>query len=318
MSGKIDMEAKDYITGHKFSLEPQPEGWWKTVPQPSDMAPYYPAVYYGEGKCRRFPRVVEKIQGWLYGQRVKQVARSFPQGGSVLDVGCGPGHLLAAFRDAGWSPLGTEFSQESAEIPRQNHGLKVIVGPLEELNLGSFSFDAVVSWHTLEHMRDPRASLDHMVRVLRPGGILLVSVPNFGSSEAQACPPAWFHLDVPRHLCHFSGEVLRRQLEERGMVIQRESYFAPEYDSFSLVQTWLNRLGLPHNLLYLVLKGAAKSHQVADIAGSVLLGALLLPLATGWSWWNGVRRKGAVVVIEARKPGASLQLSQERVLSHAA
>jgi SAM-dependent methyltransferase len=299
--------AADYLTGDAFTVCRTVEGWWKTTPQPSDMARYYPPVYYGE-RPRRFPAPVEWLQNWLYSRRVRAVSRAVGRAGRVLDVGCGPGHLLARFQREGWSCVGTEITAGAASIPRERYGLDVRVGNVEDLALAAASFDAVVSWHTLEHMNDPSAVLDEIARVLTTGGVALISVPNFSSPEAQARPSAWFHLDVPRHLCHFPAPVLRAQLERRGLVVERESYSAPEYDSFSRVQTWQNRMGLPHNLLFLTLKGAPAAAgtkpTAAERMAAVLLAVVMLPVAivvTAWATWN---RTGAVVTFLARKSRA--------------
>jgi hypothetical protein len=146
--------------------------------------------------------------------------------------------------------------------------------------------------------------LDEYVRLLKPGGVLFVSVPNFSSPEAQAKPSAWFHLDVPRHLVQFPLPVLRALLHARGFQTLEESFFAPEYDTFSLIQTWQNRIGLPHNLLYLCLKRARKTAREStalEAALALMLALLLLPFALLVSTWRGWRGTGAVVVVLARK-----------------
>ena len=297
--------AKDYLTGESFMLVETDAGWWETTPAPADLARYYPEVYYGKSGQRRFPRLIEWMQTALCRRRAQQVTKTAGGRGWVLDAGCGPGHLLAQFRTLGWKTLGTEADERAAAIPRANHGLEVLTDDVSDLRFPDSTFDAVVSWHTLEHMRQPAQTLDQIARLLRPGGVFLVSVPNFSSPEAQANPAAWFHLEVPRHLCHFPAAVLREHLERRGLKILRESYWTPEYDAISLVQTWQNRLGLPQNLLYLMLKSAPDSGaSVASFAqrsGAVMLGVVFLPCALVVSWWRAWRKNGGVVTFLARK-----------------
>ena len=303
--GRADeFPARDYLTGDAFTVRRATEGWWATVPVPADLSRYYPPAYYGERR-RRVPGSVEWLQGWLYRRRARWITRRAGRPGRVLDVGCGPGHLLACFRAEGWSAIGTEATPAAAAIPRERHGLEVAAGELNALALPGVSFDAVVSWHTLEHMRDPGAALDEMVRVLKPGGLLLVSVPDFSSVEAQAQPAAWFHLDVPRHLVHFPAEVLRGLLRARGLVVLEEHRTTPEYDAFSLLQTWQNRFGLPHNLLYLLLKSArrrgAQAGTALQVGAAILLAVLLAGPALVLAAWRGWSQRGAVMVVLARK-----------------
>lgn len=296
--------ATDYLSGETFTVRPAAGGWWETVPAPADLGKYYPAVYYGGGG-RRFPGPVEALQAWLYGRRARWLTRRAGQPGRVLDLGCGPGHLLARLRALGWRAEGTEATEASAAIARTRYGLDVRAGELEQLGYAASSFDLLVSWHTLEHMRDPGATLDVITRLLKPGGHLLVSVPNFSSPEAQAERAAWFHLDVPRHLAHFPADVLRGLLRARGLTIEHEGFATPEYDGFSLVQTWQNRLGLPPNLLYLQLKRAVASGAVPSTARQRLLalglGAVQLPAALLVNAWRAWRGTGAVIVLLARK-----------------
>jgi SAM-dependent methyltransferase len=295
------MRASDYITGDPFRLERTAAGWWVTVPQPADAARYYPRQYYGNGG-RRFPALVEWLQQRLYRGRARRVTRLAGRAGRVLDVGCGPGHLLAEFKSLGWEVLGTEATEHAATIARGRHGVQVRVGDLRELALPAAHFDAVVSWHTLEHMARPDDVLDEIARLLKPGGVLLVSVPDFGSPEAQQDPAAWFHLDVPRHLCHIPAPVLRAALRQRGFRVESERYCTPEYDTFSIVQTWQNRMGLPYNLLYLILRRiAVPKATLTQRAAAVGLGAVLLPVAQAIAAWRSLRRSGAVVVFLARK-----------------
>ena len=103
-------------------------------------------------------------------------------------------------------------------------------------------------WHVLEHWPDPREPLRAAARLLRPGGVFMVGVPNFASPEARTARDKWFHLDVPRHLVHLTPRWLRDELAGIGFEPRRISYLAPEFDGFSFIQSALNLLGLPHNL----------------------------------------------------------------------
>jgi SAM-dependent methyltransferase len=230
------------------------------------------------------------LQRQLYTRRVRWVERAAPARGRVLDVGCGRGLLLRAFQRHGWEVRGTEFSDGAARYPREMLGLTVDVGSLEDLALPAAHFDAVTLWHVLEHVPDPRVTLAEAHRLLKPGGALLVGVPNFGGWEARFARGRWFHLDVPRHLTHLTRATLTQALTAAGFRERAWSGFAPEYDAFSFVQSVENRLGLRHNLLYNVLRGqhAKVLHgtpaPVWQVALSLLLaaplGLLSLPATT--------------------------------------
>jgi SAM-dependent methyltransferase len=251
--------ARDYVTGDTFDVcGCSGCGLDVTVPAPTEaeMGSYYPPQYYGVPGARRFPSFVERVQRLLYDRRARAIEK-FAGGrpGRVLDIGCGPGFQLSAFRRRGWEVHGTELSEHSAARAR-NVGIKVHVGPQETWPWPAGHFDAVVMWHTLEHWSDPFPVLTQVHRLLRDKGVLFVGVPNFASIEARLARDKWFHLDVPRHLLHFTPSSLTSALASTGFAVVRRSFRAPEYDCFSFVQTALNRFGIPHNLLYNILRGS--------------------------------------------------------------
>ena len=281
-------DARDYVTGDSFEIRRCADcGLALTWPPPpaAEMGRYYPDAYYGSAREKRFVGPVEGLQRALYGSRVGLVEKALGRGaGRVLDVGCGRGFLLDAFRRRGWDVEGTEMSAASSAHARDVLGIRVHLGLLEGLALPEGSFDAVTLWHVLEHVTTPVSLLSEIRRVLRPGGVLLVSVPNFGSPEARMTGPGWFHLDVPRHLVHFTPETLGASLRQAGLEPLSSSWFAPEFDAFSFVQSSLNRVGLRQNALYDVLRGrAAKlgagggATAAASVALAAPLGILSLP-----------------------------------------
>ncbi|MBI5071147.1 MAG: class I SAM-dependent methyltransferase [Deltaproteobacteria bacterium] len=283
-TARLLFPARDYVSGDAFEVCACAAcGLAVTLPQPAppEMGRYYPPAYYGSAGARRFPGPVEWLQRRLYGSRARAVeALAGGRPGRVLDVGCGPGWLLDAFRRRGWEPVGTELSEASAARARAL-GLPVHVGPLESWPWPEGHFDAVTLWHVLEHWPDPRLPIERLARLLRPGGVLLVGVPDFGSPEARLARAGWFHLDVPRHLVHLTPASLGQLLSREGLAVRRTSTFAPEYDAFSLLQSALNRLGLRHNLLYDLLRGrgAKLGAGAAGSAGAALTLLLAIPLA---------------------------------------
>lgn len=282
------LRARDYVSGEPFEVaECASCGIAVTLPRPGDaeIAGYYPPEYYGKPGARRFPAAVEALQRALFAGRARAVERLAGGRGRVLDVGCGPGLLLQAFRRRGWTVAGTELTESSAAHARAVLGIPVHVGPVESWPWPERHFDAVTLWHVLEHWPDPRVVLRAARRLLRPGGVLAVGVPNFGSVEARAARAAWFHLDVPRHLAHFTPASLGCALAGTGLDVRRTSFFAPEFDAFSFVQSAENVLGLRPNLLYGLLRtpsarlvrAASRREAAAALALALPLGLVALP-----------------------------------------
>ena len=273
--------ALDYINGETFQVARcRACAQIVTVPVPADIGKYYPAGYYGDASGRRFPAVMEWLQEKMYALRaarvLKKLNRKNPR---VLDVGCGRGLLLRAFQRRGCDVLGTEFSDGACRFAREVLKIPVRVGLLHELDFPDRSFDVVVMWHVLEHVSDPRPTLAEVSRILRPGGIFLVGVPDFGSPEARLTKAGWFHLDMPRHLSHHTRGSLEKILKDAGMRPAWASYLAPEYDCFSFVQSLLNWFGVRPNFLYNRLRGQrAKVIDGGSHFGSLLATVVLAPV----------------------------------------
>ena len=303
--------VRDYVTGDSFEvLRCGACGQTFTHPRPSseDLGRYYPQSYYGNLGRRRFPAPVEWLQKLLYKKRVKKIEVLWGQApGRVLDIGCGKGHLLNAFKVRGWQATGVELTEASAQFGRESFGLTIHAGPTEALALPGSSFDVAILWHVLEHVESPAGLLEEVHRLLVPGGLFLVSVPDFGSPEARIMGPGWFHLDVPRHLHHFRKVELRAALVQSGFQEIESWSFAPEFDLFSFIQSLQNRLGLPPNLLYRLLRnrmarlpgGRAKAWQSAV---SILLAVPIGAIGLFWTTVGGLAGKGSTVTLLVRKP----------------
>ena len=306
--------TSDYISGDEFVV-----GFCYNcrftvttpVPPVSDLSRYYPQSYYGSGK--RFTYIIEWLLDRLYTVRARAIEGN-REPGTVLDIGCGRGLLLNKLKERGWDPHGTELSEEAAAYARDHLHLPVVTTTLEDAHFEGNSYDLVILWHVLEHVPDPRGTLNEVGRILRPGGTLLVAVPNFGSLEARTCRPGWFHLDVPRHLTHFTFRSLRDALSEAGLQVSSASFLSIEYDFFSFVQSAQNKLGLRYNLLYNLLR--TRSAKVIDSKGhssSAGIGQSLIALLTAiplgcisliYTPLVALLRRGATMTIYAVKRDA--------------
>lgn len=224
-------------------------------PTPSEIRNYYPPEYYPLEEPRR-PRPIDRFFKRLSNALKKGIMVEFygypPQtgmtttrlisalrrlllwpeylhlkiagrdiipfrgGGRILDVGCGPGKVMRVLRDRGWDVYGVDFSAVAIEHARVRLGLNVICGDLLQAHYKDDFFDVVMFNHSLEHMYDPLEILRETYRILKPGGLLLVTVPNAASFEAWLFGRWWVHWDVPRHLYHFTTETMSRLVEKAG------------------------------------------------------------------------------------------------------
>ncbi len=156
----------------------------------------------------------------------QRLERHWEGNGRLLDVGCATGQFLAHMRTAGWQVAGVEFSPQAAAFAREQYGLDVQTGTLEEAAFPAASFDVVTLWDVLEHVQDPKDTLTEIARILRPGGLLVVSTPNPTCVEARLFGPHWIGWERPRHLHIFPPRLLRRYVEDAGFVVESLESFS--------------------------------------------------------------------------------------------
>ena len=217
-----------------------------------EVARFYPEEYYGQ-LGSKFQPLVERLVRWVGSRHIAYLSRGLPPGGRILDVGCGRGVILGSLADRGFEVHGVERSAAAARGADPRAAIR-IAPRLADARYPEGHFDEVMIWHVLEHLPDPLETLVEIHRILRPGGRLVVAVPNFGSTQARWSGPDWFHLDAPRHLFHFPLAALRRLLVEAGFSIESEHHFSLRQNPFGWIQSALNRFtSLPRNGLYTLL-----------------------------------------------------------------
>jgi 2-polyprenyl-3-methyl-5-hydroxy-6-metoxy-1,4-benzoquinol methylase len=277
-------------------------------PDAERLRSFYPGEYYG-GPGSKFQGAVERLVRRIGARHIGFLTSAVTPGGRVLDVGCGRGVILGPLADRGFEVHGVEISAEAARgaDPRA----KIRIAPrLADAGFDADFFDEVVVWHVLEHLPDPRETLAEVHRILRPGGRLVVAVPNFSSAQARWSGAAWFHLDLPRHLFHFTVSALRALVEASGLEIESEHHFSLRQNPFGWIQSALNRCpGLPRNGLYRLLhrrsSGEPPCFGAWTRARLWLAFALLAPAALLASIAEALLRSGATVHLVARRPASA-------------
>jgi SAM-dependent methyltransferase len=136
--------------------------------------------------------------------------------GRLLEVGSASGWFLAQARDAGFSVEGIEPAEDVAREAAERWDVPVQAATAEDAELPRGELDVVVAWHALEHIAEPAAVLERLRGALRPGGLLLIEVPNVESAASRAQGRNWFHLDLAHHVGHYAPATLTELLRRTG------------------------------------------------------------------------------------------------------
>lgn len=188
------------------------------LPEMGKLAAHYDPGYYEE-----WIKAQQKRRSRIWAERLRKL-ESYRSGGRLLDVGCGDGAFLLAAKQRGWSVEGTEISTYAAQRASDLLGVLVFNGELSAAPFPENEFDAVTLWHVLEHLADPMSCLLRVNRLLKPGGLVVIAVPNVNDLMMQAAYRIFkgrrlrlFSVhDREIHLYHFSATTLRAYLKKTG------------------------------------------------------------------------------------------------------
>jgi SAM-dependent methyltransferase len=278
--------VEDPQTGETFRIERCPScDIGQTLPQPEDIGPYYGAQYFGGRHGVTDRLCMERRLGF-----VAEVARP----GRLLDFGCGDGGFIVAAQSAGWDAAGVEMRPEDARA----RSLTVF----EQIEEAPGSFDVITLWHSLEHVAAPRATVERLLKLLKPDGHMIIAVPNRASWQARLFGRRWFHIDAPRHLFHFTPKALRVLLERQGLAPVRRWNLELEIDLFGWTQSALNIVLPRPNVLFDVVTRRGRAHRLAEIVVSVALGGVVTMVTAPIVPIAAALGSGAIMVVAARAP----------------
>ncbi len=176
-------------------------------PTPASLARLWPPAVPGpltaDPARRRRRRIGPDPLGWLW--PLLDCRR-------LLDVGRGVGPFQRRLRARGRPFTAVNVSPAAAAFLRREWDVPAFPGLLPNPALAGTRFDAITCLDVLEHAHRPLELLRAAHRMLVPGGLLVVAVPNLGGLPFRWFGPSWVGLDLPRHLTHFEPHTLRRML----------------------------------------------------------------------------------------------------------
>jgi len=205
------LDCKDYtVSGEIFRLvQCSSCSLVVTSPRPdlNSLGAYYASEDYishtetQRGLINRIYLLASRI---ALSRKKKIINERFSAKGQLLDYGCGTGAFLKAMSDDGWKTNGIEPDDGARRIAAKRNNQEIFT-PEQMQGFKESSYDVITLWHVLEHVPEPMVACKEFFRLLKPGGKLILALPNHLSQDAQKYRGAWAAYDVPRHLFHFNS-----------------------------------------------------------------------------------------------------------------
>jgi 2-polyprenyl-3-methyl-5-hydroxy-6-metoxy-1,4-benzoquinol methylase len=248
------------------------------------------------GETARAARVALTPLEWIYDRERMRFLRRLRPGARVFEVGAKDGRFVRGLRRAGFRAHGVDPFASSADIT---------CAPLHDVDLPRCSQDAVVLWHTLEHLDDPEAALRQVAAWLQPHGTVVIAVPNAAGLQARIGGDRWFHQDVPRHRTQFTPLGLHRLLERVGFRIEEVSHVLVEQSLLGMWLTLLNRVTSEPDVVFRLVKRSlphgSRAAAMRDVVVATVLGLPLIPIAITLELAAAARGRGGTFVVRASR-----------------
>jgi 2-polyprenyl-3-methyl-5-hydroxy-6-metoxy-1,4-benzoquinol methylase len=275
-------------------LDPMPDG--------REIMGFYPITYWWKaaqpGALKKLEAVYRRIALRDHVGFITKAAGN-RMGLSILDVGCGSGTLLGLLKRRGFHAKGVDFSAEAAKIAKDENGVEVAVGSLEEAHFPDQSFDVVTLFHVMEHVINPHQVLAEVARVLASNGVVVLQVPNIESWQFKIFGAKWYGLDIPRHVIDYSKNSILKLLNDSGFSPSRIRHFNLRDNAPALVSSLLPSLDPVSRSVRHRKHNIRESAPVAWLRHVTYL--LLVICAYPIALLESAFGRGATIMIEAQK-----------------
>lgn len=207
--------------------------------------------FYEETGRRFFP-IIEYVVIAFRFLKALVIAIRYPKAKSILDIGSGRGYMLFflkkyfGFKTA----IGTQVSRPAFLFSKNKLGLDVYDQDLLTIDFNSQQFDVITIFHVLEHLKNPDAYIAKINSLLKPGGKIIIEVPNFNSWTKKLTGCYWLGLDFQHHIFFFDPSTLKILLKKHNFNILKINTFSWEYSAFTSAQSLLSWLTKSDHIFY--------------------------------------------------------------------
>lgn len=197
---------KEYIADHLVRCRECSFVFAKKIPSQLELATYYEGYgrddYLSPVTVKRYHELLDRFE-------------KYRRTNKMLDVGCGIGYFLEEAKKRGWDVYGTEFTSEAVSICEAK-GFNMKKGVLDVTNYQLEEYDVITSFEVIEHIGNPMEEIMKFHQLLRKGGLLYITTPNFNSFLRFILRANYNVISYPEHLLYFTKKTLNLALSENN------------------------------------------------------------------------------------------------------
>jgi 2-polyprenyl-3-methyl-5-hydroxy-6-metoxy-1,4-benzoquinol methylase len=267
-------------------------GWIKHIP-----VTIYDEEYYASGSSL-LAKLFTPIEFFFY--KVREHYTRLSKKDFWIDVGAGDGNYLLAIHAK--KKMGIEISRSGRETMKKK-GL-LVMNNNEFLKKKNLNADVISFWQVIEHVNKPWDYLKAAEKNLKPGGKIVVAVPNISSLEFRIFGKYWFHLAPLYHIWHFSPRSLQKMLREENFKIDKVDYWVLEHHFVGILQTFINRSTKSQDILHKLVKRRQnlQNLQINQIFWICFWCTLGLPfIILFWIFEVMIGKPGTFVIVASKK-----------------
>lgn len=270
-------------------------------PSPATMRYYYEDCYSGESEAKmRTFQLESPLYRIVSGYRAVTIdkVRKIEEGQRVLDIGASYGAFVEWVRvNRNAEVYAIDLDPGSIEKFVNTQDIDVRCGDVLEAGYPDDHFDVVTMFETLEHVYEPVRTLHEVRRILKPGGLVSIEVPNWDGWLRPLFGKSWIPLLLPTHLQHFSKATLERCAEEAGLeVAHRQTMLFPAEMTFSVVITILRIIGNPKD------EDKGPLRKLVDLVVGIWAVFFLVFIEVPIMFWLRIFGRAGHQTLVARKP----------------
>jgi len=145
-----------------------------------------------------------------YDRKLDKFEKLLPEKGRILDYACAAGYFYEKAQNRGWDAYGFDIGIWAAKAAEKRNLSNMVVGPSIENLFPDNHFDVIYAAQVFEHLLDPNETLETLLKLLKPGGMIFIDVPNYNTLPIRFNKDDFMLNEPPQHINYYTPSTLKK------------------------------------------------------------------------------------------------------------